>query len=153
MDGRSRSLRATVLFHYHSILQRRVVCGTAQTRRNISARVSNALHSRPMPEDAFFESVSRMPETIQHMKFSAGHDGKLHSRWGLLAVLHTSFIFTTFHLQALGCHLGLILLRFWRVLGSFFRDFGPLGRRNAGTDFELKTQAIPVAVQNEFMQF
>ena len=62
-------------------------------------------------------------------------------------------IFTTFHLQALGCHLGLILLRFWRVLGSFFRDFGPLGRRNAGTDFELKTQAIPVAVQNEFMQF
>ena len=34
-----------------------------------------------------------------------------------------------------------------------FRDFGPLGRRNAGTDFELKTQAIPVAVQNEFMQF
>ena len=43
--------------------------------------------------------------------------------------------------------------RFWRVLGSFFRDFGPLGRRNAGTDFELKTQAIPVAVQDDFMQF
>merc|ERR1711904_308442 len=83
-------------FHYHSILQRRVVCGTAQTRRNISARVSNALHSRPMPEDAFFESVSRMPETIQHMKFSACHDGKLHSRWGLLAVLHTYLVLLLF---------------------------------------------------------
>ena len=34
-----------------------------------------------------------------------------------------------------------------------FPDFGPLGRGNAGTDFELKTQAIPVEVQNEFMQF
>ena len=96
MDGRSRGLRATVLFHYHSILQRRVVCGTAQTRRSIAARVSNALHSRPMPEDAFFESVSRMPETIQHMKFSAGHDGKLHSRWGLLAVLHTFLVLLLF---------------------------------------------------------
>ena len=28
-----------------------------------------------------------------------------------------------------------------RVLGPFFRDFGPLGRRNAGTDFELKAKA------------
>ena len=36
---------------------------------------------------------------------------------------------------------------------TMFRDFGPLGRRNAGTDFELKTQAIPIEVQNEFMQF
>ena len=37
---------------------------------------------------------------------------------------------------------------FWRPRASIlegsgiiFRDFGPLGRRNAGTDFELKTQA------------
>ena len=37
--------------------------------------------------------------------------------------------------------------------GIIFRDFGPLGRRNAGTDFDLKTQAISVEVQNEFMQF
>ena len=49
-----------------------------------------------MPEDAFFESVSRMPETIQHMKFSACHDGKLPSRWGLLAVLHAFFMFTKY---------------------------------------------------------
>ena len=32
--------------------------------------------------------------------------------------------------------------RFWRVLGSFFRDFGPLGRRSAGTDFELEAKAV-----------
>ena len=31
--------------------------------------------------------------------------------------------------------------RFWRVLAPFFRDFGPLGKRNAGTDFELKAKA------------
>ena len=32
--------------------------------------------------------------------------------------------------------------RFWQVLGSFFQDFGPLGRRNAGTDFELEAKAV-----------
>ena len=31
---------------------------------------------------------------------------------------------------------------FWRVLGPFFRDVGPLGRRNAGTDFELEAKAL-----------
>ena len=31
--------------------------------------------------------------------------------------------------------------RFCRVLASFVRDFGPLGRKNAGTDFELEVKA------------
>ena len=31
--------------------------------------------------------------------------------------------------------------RFWRVLGPFFRDLGPLGEKNAGTDFELEAKA------------
>ena len=31
--------------------------------------------------------------------------------------------------------------RFWRVLGRIFRDFGLLGKENAGTDFELAAKA------------
>ena len=31
--------------------------------------------------------------------------------------------------------------RFRRVLGRIFRDFGRLGRENAGTDFELAAKA------------
>ena len=31
--------------------------------------------------------------------------------------------------------------RFWRVLGSFFRDLGPLGETNAVTDFDLEAKA------------
>ena len=31
--------------------------------------------------------------------------------------------------------------RFWKVLGQFFRDLGPLGEKNAGTDFELEAKA------------
>ena len=99
------------------------------------------------PLDQFFVNFERVWEALWAFLVALG------ALWDDFLVKFLNDIFTTFHLQALGCHLGLILLRFWRVLGSFFRDFGPLGRRNAGTDFELKTQAIPVAVQNEFMQF
>ena len=31
--------------------------------------------------------------------------------------------------------------RFWRVPGLLFRDLGPLGEKNAGTDFELEAKA------------
>ena len=97
--------------------------------------------------DQFFVNFERVWEALWAFLVALG------AFWDDFFVKSLNDIFTTFHLQALGCHLGLILLQFWRVLGLFFRDFGPLGRRNAGTDFELKTQAIPVEVQNEFMQF
>ena len=97
--------------------------------------------------DQFFVNFERVWEALWAFLVALG------ALWDDCLVKFSNDIFTTFHLQALGCHLGLILLRFWRVLGSFFRDFGALGRRNAGTDFELKTEAIPIEVQNEFMQF
>ena len=39
--------------------------------------------------------------------------------------------------------------RFWRVRGSFFRDFKPLGRRNAGTDFELRAKAAQFQLEDQ----
>ena len=38
-------------------------------------------------------------------------------------------------------HFGAPRAGFWRVQGPFFRDLGPLGEKNAGTDFELEAKA------------
>ena len=47
-------------------------------------------------------------------------------------------------LEGSGLDFGGPRARFWRVLGPFFRDLGPLGKKNAGTDFELEAKAAQV---------
>ena len=44
-------------------------------------------------------------------------------------------------LEGSGLDFGGPRARFWRVLGPFFRDLGPLGKKNAGTDFQLEAKA------------
>ena len=44
-------------------------------------------------------------------------------------------------LEASGLEFGGPGPRFWRVRASFFRDLGPLGEKNAGTNFELEAEA------------
>ena len=44
-------------------------------------------------------------------------------------------------LEGSGFDFGSPRARFWRVRGPFFRDLGPLGEKNAGTDFELEAKA------------
>ena len=59
-------------------------------------------------------------------------------------------IFTTFHLQALGCHLGLILLRFWRVLGSFFEILDLLAEEMLELISNLKLKLRSSSFELEF---